>query len=79
MKSTGDELIVYSHAKEASAGATDVQADASASASAVEATDSTALTKWQALEDAPAAVDTIAIADHGTDAQAHHTTDGWLL
>jgi hypothetical protein len=79
VKSTGDELIVYSHAKEAAAGAIDVQADASASAHAAEATDSVALTTWQALEDTPAAVDTIAIADHGNDAQAHHTTDGWLL
>ena len=42
-------------------------------------TASAALTKWQALEDAPAPVDTSALADqhHAQDTPAH--TDGWLL
>jgi hypothetical protein len=81
VKSAGDELIVYSHAKDAEPAAGEVagaveQADTQ---TASDATASSALTKWQALEDASAPVETAVIADHSHDAQTQHAADGWLL
>jgi hypothetical protein len=81
VKSAGDELIVYNHAKDAgtAAGAAVEQTDTQTASDTTDTSASDALTKWQALEDASAPVETAVIADHSQDAQTHHTTDGWLL
>ena len=79
--STGNEFIVYSHVREAEAPADGTsRSDASGAddhlhfrlpGDTADTTASAALTKWQALEDAPAHVDTAALADqsHAHDAQ----------
>jgi hypothetical protein len=92
VESTGSESIVYDHLREAGApsdGAT--RSDASGAddqlhfrlpSDAADTATSATLTKWQALEEAAAHVDTAVAADqsHAHDAQNHTTTtDGWLL
>lgn len=85
VKSAGDELIVYSHAKDTgtdAAGAVDGAVEPIATATASDQADTTASAasaKWQALEEASAPVETAVIADHSHDAQTHHTANGWLL
>ncbi len=87
--SAGNEFIVYSHVRETEAPAESAgKADATGAddhlyfrlpGDTADTTASAALTKWQALEDAPAPIDTAALADqtHTQNTPAH--TDGWLL
>jgi hypothetical protein len=87
--SAGNEFIVYSHVRETEAPAEGTgKADAASAddhlyfrlpGDTADTTASAALTKWQALEDAPAPLETAALADqtHTQDTPAH--TDGWLL